>query len=283
LEWIEVRLGRFEQLYFSGRLGNTLDELFRELSLRIEQWGTAEQRCKYYFMATSHAFLRARYAFDQGALEPASMGLRAVASMDGEPVATARLLMAGALMCGSVEQRRQAVEHLELAASAATGINDATLLARIRIYHAIVLLRLGEIAATESAARLAFEAAEAAQLVPYLAAAEGCLGWVAWRRGAVEEARATLESARLRFRATPHKFPFRHFVLLPLIDQARHRDDFEDATSLLRELSESGHALPPAVESALLQALDALAGDAPREASMALEEVVLAAQEAALI
>jgi len=281
-ELIQVRLGRFEQLYFSGRRGPALQELVKSLAPLIERQGTKDQSCVYYFTAASHAMLERRYAFDPEIVVLAHKGLEASRSLPPHRRALGHFILGYALMLGTRDQCRESLAEFELASTEAEQTHEATLLSRIYTYRAIALLRLGEVDATEAAAQAALEAAEAARLKPYVAAAEACQGWVAWKRNDVASAARLLRSARTSWSAHPHAFPFENLAVFPLIDAAQVEDDFDGARALLAELQTGLPALPAELCAAVHSALEAIDGAPPREASRAIAAVVAAARACAM-
>jgi len=269
-ELIQVRLGRFEQLYFSGRVGSELDALVEQLAGLVERHGSSEQRCVYYQTAASHAFLKNRYAFDAGALVLAEKGLAAANGLPRHRVALARFIHACALMLGTRDECTSAVSGFEQALSEAEAAGETTLIARIRIYQAINLLRTGHVEATERAALIALEAADSARMLPYVAAAQACQGWAAWRRDDLQTAERLLNAARRFWREHPHKFPFSNIAVFPLLAIAQTRDDFEVMRGLLAEFEQGLPALPVALSAAIAAALEACATGTPRSASEAV-------------
>jgi serine/threonine protein kinase len=280
-EFIQIRLGRFEQLYFSGQSGARLDELMCELTPLIDRYGSADQRCVYYFTAASHAMLSRRYVFDEEALVLAQRGLDAAASLTPRRKALAHFILGFALTLGTRDQCRAAVVEFQNATTLAELANEATLLSRVRTYHAISLLRLSDVDGTARAATLALTSAEIARLPPYIAAAQACLGWVAWKRNAAGAPRL-LESARETFSRHSHKFPFQSLTLFPLLEMAGSRDDLPGARALLEELSAGLPGLPPPLVRAVDAARTAIDGSDAREAARAIDAVVTLAQKCAL-
>lgn len=280
-ELIEIRLGRFEQLYFSGQVGSTLDALVEALAIQLERHGSNDQRCRYYFMAASHVMLKHRYAFTPEALALAERGLEAAVAVAPQRTAMARFILGFALMLGSRAQCRAALAYFEDAGREAERIGEATLLSRVRTYHTITALRVGEVDVTGQLAELALEAAQEAHLQPYLGAARVCQGWVAWRRGDAQRARELLEAGRECWRGSPHGFPFGNLAIFPLLELASRADDFETARGLLDESSASLPALPATLASALQLARQAIDRAAPVEASTALAQVIRVARELA--
>jgi len=278
VELIQIRLGRFERLYFAGKTGPALDALVESLEALVEQRGTDDQRCVYYFTAASAVMLTQRYAFVPEAVRLAERGLLSAQSLPAHRLALAHFILGFALMLGSKERCRAALPHFERAAAFGESTGQVTLLSRIRTYHATTLLRTGDVAATEAAARVALATAEGARLAPYVAAATACRGWVAWRKGDDREARALLEAARAAWSAHPHKFPLRNIVAFPLLDLATGRDDLPEAARLLAEIPVSFPALPSELDDAVSAAMRAVESLSEREAWLAIDAVVSTAQ-----
>jgi len=273
-ELIQIRLGRFEQLYFAGKTGPDLDRVVHELRPLIEAHGTPEQACVYYFMAASYSMLLRRYAFDPEAVQLAQRGIDAAAGLSPQQVAFAHFILAYALALGSQDSCRESLVHFDRALHHAQRIGDATLLSRIRTYHATAYLRLGDIAQTQICAQGALDAAIEAQLPPYIAAANFCQGWVAWKSGRVEQGLSMLQGARDRWKAHPHKFPLQSLALFPLLDSAQQQDDFETATVLLVELREGLPSFPSDLVAAIETAREAIDRSCDQYAATAIANVL---------
>jgi serine/threonine protein kinase len=282
-ELIQIHLGRFDLLYFSGKLGPELDALVEALGPLIDAHGSSDQASTYYFMAASHAFLRHRYAFDERALSYAEAGVRAAEASGNQRRGMAEFILGGALLLGTRAQCERALPHFASAAVHATRHGDATLLSRVRTYEAVARLRLGEVDAVAAAAKIALEAGEAASLAPYVAAARACHGWVAWRRGDTKSAHSLLTEARAQWKTHPHRFPFSNLAVFPLLDMACTRDDFETAAALLDDLPSGLPALPHALADAALNARASIQHAPPREAGRVIASVLALAREAALV
>lgn len=279
-ELVQIRLGRFEQLYFSGRTGPALDQVVSELSPLIERHGSKDQACVYYFTAASYLSLRARYAFDSEALRLAEQGLSAASELSEHRRALANFMVGGTLVLGTIGQCKQAGSYLQRAMTLASAAGETTLLSRIHAFQTIALLRQGDVAETERQARAALASAESARLPPYIAAAYACQGWVALRRGDEGRARELLELARRRFEEHPHKFPFTSLGLYSLLALAQANDDFEHAQTLLREIRRGLPAMSKELNEGLENALQALARVDPLESARAITEVIRLARAA---
>lgn len=272
-ELIQIRLGTFQQLYFSGD-GEELNRLMQSLGPLMENHGTPEQRCVYYFTAASHALLRTRYGRTDEAVSLAKRGLSAAETLPIHRRALGHFIVGSTLVFGSVDDCQKAKEHLELAHTKAKKVGEATLLSRIRTYQSLAMLRLGDVEATETCAQAALEAAEAALLTPYVAAAQACQGWVAWRRGEVLLAQRLLETASKTWNLHPHKFPFRNIAVFPQIDLAAAADDFERVRALLEELESGLPELPGELTGRVLAARTALERSSTRDALEAIQGVL---------
>lgn len=283
VELVQVGLGRFDLLYFSGKLGEELHSLVQELRPLIEQHGTAEQACTYYFMAVSYTFLRRRYAFDAEALVLAQRGVEAAEASGNHRRGMAEFILGGALLLGARTQCEVALQHFDTAARDAARRGDATLLSRVRTYEAVAHLRLGHVDAVAIAADAALRAAEAAGLSPYVAAAHAFHGWVAWRCGDSVRGATLLNSARERWKSSPHRFPFSNLAIFPLLDMAQSADDLEAATALLLELPVGLPALPEPVTIGALDAIQVIRSGETRAAVRAVAAVVRLAGEASLV
>lgn len=283
IELIHVRIGRFEQLYFSGKLGPELDHVVRELSPLVEAHGTPDQACVYYFMASSHAMLRQRYAFGDAALQLAERGLHAASGLPAPRVAFAYFNHGFALALGTRGQCSAAISQFALAREQAELSSDTTMLSRILTYTATTWLRLGDVERTAQAASAALDAAIEAQLQPYIAAAHACQGWAQWRRGNTESALALLSEARVLWKAHPHKFPLQNIAALTLLDAALLQDDFESARELLAELSVGLPAFPQPLTAAIESARAALESVSLQEAAKAVGSVLDQAREHAFL
>ncbi|MEO8180349.1 MAG: AAA family ATPase, partial [Deltaproteobacteria bacterium] len=279
-EVIEVKLGRFEHLYFAQRQGPGIEALLDELAPLVERWGSASQRNTFYLAAASQRQLAARYAFDERAVQLARRAFEASAELTQDRQAVARFLYAFALVFGSSSQREEALPHLMQAAGEAIQTQSTTLLSRVRTHHAIATLRLGRVQETRGVAELALRAAEDARLSPYVAAACACLGWVHWRSGSLAEARKQLGRARHTWLSHPHPFPLRWVAGFPLLALAHAEDDVATVLELLRDLTHpSQQLLPERLLQGIAAALDSCSQDVARAASDAITRVLHIARE----
>jgi hypothetical protein len=273
-ELIQIRLGRFEQLYFSGRTGPLLDQLVIDLESLVEQHGSQHQRCVYYFIAASNVLLRRRYSFDPAAVTLAERGLEAAESLPIQRRALACFMVGFTLVHGPRSSCERALPYFERAAQQAKLAEEATLMSRVRVYHAIALLRLGRIDDAERAARVAAEAAEVARLPPYVAATKMCRGWVAWRKGDVRAATQLLGSARAIWQSHPHRHTFTNLSVFPLVAIAHAEEDFDAAEKLLAELDAGLPALPEALDAAVRAAATTMKRATARQTSDAIAYIL---------
>jgi hypothetical protein len=279
-ELIEIRLGQFEQLYFSQKQGPEIESLLLDLAPLIEQWGDESQQNTFYLAAASQRQLAGRYAFDPYAVDLARRAFEASSNLTQERQAIARFLYAFSLVFGTDAHREEALPHLERAGREAAETQSITLVSRIRTHYAIASLRLGRLSQTSAAAEVALRAAEDARLPPYVAASVACLGWVKWRSGELDQARKLLVRAREMWLSHPHPFPLRWVAGFPLLAFAQAEDDFELAVEILKDLTDTAQqVLPARLTHSVQTALAACERAFEREASESISEVLRVARE----
>lgn len=283
-ELIQVRLGRFEQLYFSQKTGPAVEQLLGELAPLIDTHGTTLQKNAYYLASASNLLMSRRYAFQAEAVALADKALQGARELSPERLAFTRFMCGFTRVMGDKEHCAQALPFLEAAAQEAEAAGDATLLSRAQAFRAKALRKLGEPELTAAAAEIALGAAEAAKLPPYIALAKACAGWAAWHLGQTERARRLLNEARNVWRGHPHPFPLHWLANFPLLALAHADDDLEQAKTLIASLLDRGQqALPADLEAALEHAArECEQGDA-RQASAALLSCIRLGQVAGFV
>ncbi len=265
-ERIEILTGRLEVLYFSGRVGDEMARLVNEIGSIVNQYGTAVQRQTHYVAAFSQAYAQGRYAFSQAVVDLARKCLPDdVGALPLNLAAQSGFSMGFALMSGTRDDCTRALEWFRAAAAAAERAGDTTLLSRILVYQTLALLRLGDVDATQEMAKRVMFAAESAQLLPYVAAANAFECWVLWRRDAVADARTRAARAIEIWSSHAHPFPFKWAALLPLLDMQQADGVVEATRSTLTEiLSPTQQALPQELTAALKTALATCDGGSER-------------------
>lgn len=149
------------------------------------------------------------------------------------------------------EHVRAALEMAETAGALpilTLGLTYLTVLSRF-------LGRAGEAAAYAPRAR---QAAEAAHMPDYSAAAEGNLAWLAWRRRDLGAAEDSARQALAIWRRSPLVYPFQSLALWPLLGIALERGSEDEAWTLAEALMQpTQQRLPEPLDSALASALRA--------------------------
>ncbi len=257
IEYIEVQIGRFQQLYFARQVGGETETLLRALRPYVDAHGSPAQRCLYYLSAASHEKAFHRYAFSLEAVELCNQALAIEPStLPLNLVALARFMAGFTRMTAEAKSRlNQAFEHLKHAENDAKRAADTTLLSRIRAYQILTLVRMGDANSVSQAALSALHSAEVAQLPPYTAAALAGQAWVAWRGDDSVSARSLAERAKSTWKAHPHAFPFEWLASFPLLDIYAGEENFAAARGVLDDLlSEHQQALPRSLVESIEQA-----------------------------
>ncbi|MET0410358.1 MAG: BREX system ATP-binding domain-containing protein, partial [Polyangiaceae bacterium] len=247
-EWIEIQLGYFWRAYFARQTGPVTRRIIRRMTPRISDGcATDVQRSSYYVCAGLDILGRRRYAYSARAVDYMR---RALALLDGQPTcaveaALARFNLGFALLLGARALRLEAVSHLARTAADAARFGDATLRARALTYLAVAHRRAGDLRNTEDAAQSALQAADSAQLKPYLAAANSCLAWVRLAQNDEEQVLTLAQAARRWWTESDHAFPFRWLASLPLLEVSLRHEDFDTARMLVGDLlSDQQQRLP---------------------------------------
>lgn len=257
-EYVQIQLGRFECMYFSGQRGAEVDQLVDTLESPVQEYATPRQRNSYYVASSSHHLLRNRYAYQEKAVELAWRAVRASEGLTLDRRALAHLSYGFSLFFGTRAQCRDALPYFDFAVDGARRTKAATLLARATTYRTLTLLRLGQLERVEEAVQQLAAAAEGAGIPPYIAAASAVRGWLDWRRDRASAAE-WLEKARATWLTHKQPFPFRWVAGFPLLSLALARDDFGLAQSLLEDLLHpSQQAMPSAVVEAIGRAIAAI-------------------------
>lgn len=276
-EWIEVEQARFWTLYYSRRTGPETVALMARLGPIVERHGTPLQRSMAHQCAAADLAGRIRYVYSDEVL---AHSRRALAELGDAPAyvrerAATRFQIGFGLIRGGAPDCAAAAELLAEAATEADRMGDATLRARAKTYQAVALRRTGDVAGTERAAQEAFTAGEAAQLYPYMGAAEACQAWVAWKTGRAQLALARAEQANAWWARSGHAFPFRWLAELLLLDCHVARENFEAArTSIVALRAPDQQILAEPLWQALAAALVQLDGGEPSLIGKALRQVL---------
>ena len=276
-EWIELQQARFWTLYYSRRTGPETIRLIERLSPIVLQYGTSLQRSMAHQCAAADLAGRIRYVYSEEVLAHSRRSLDELGASAAFALerASARFQIGFGLVRGGLEECQAAADLLAQVALEADRMGDATLLARARTYQAVALRRTGDVHGTEHAARDAFAAGEAAQLFPYMGAAEACQAWVTWRSGKVQDAATRAQTAVEWWRRSAHAFPFRWLANLLLLDWYCSNEDFDLARATVSDLlAPDQQVLAESLWSSLHSASLALDGGEPSQIGKTLRQVL---------
>lgn len=242
-EAIEVYQNAFWTAYFARRIGEETDRLLSALAASTARCGTLRQRAMFHQCATSAALARARFRSTDVIIDQARVALELLERSPEDVLyaVEARFDLAFALVNSGVEDCREAPRMFESCAAMAARLGDSTNRARALAYLAVAHRRLRDLEGTREAAARARDAAEEAQLVPYLGVAAASLAWVAWQHSecvddhAFANAATLVEDAR-RWWSGGHVFPFRwlgEFVRFGMCVAADDREGAREAAACL--------------------------------------------------
>jgi tetratricopeptide (TPR) repeat protein len=221
----------------------------------IECRGTPVQRADLFGNLNRYLNLSNHFAPSDIALESAYSAL-AIISPSARPEQRAPYQFVLGLTLVLHGDYVEAVSVLTAALEVAESIGDVTLQARCLAYLIVAFRRQGCSGDVEAWARRCLDVSERAGLPNYIGASRAALAWVAWRRGALEEAEQFGRSALDAWHTMNMPYPFSWQALWPLIGVALVQDRLADAISLTRRLYASDQqALPPILEEPLIAAL----------------------------
>ena len=236
-EYIEIQIRRLEQLYFARRIGEHTAQLIRELSPVVEVHGQPAQRCHFGVGAACELAARQRYAWNDEALLLARRAATAGETAGAlNQLALAQLTVGFLLMPGTRNHCQEGIDWLLRAEVNARLLGDNTLLCRVLTYQAITRLRLGDEKSLAASLSELFEAAQTAQLPPYVALNQACEAWLLWRTERSPRAEELANRAITMWDAHPHVFPFQWPATLTLLDILCAQDRPQEMPVLMERL-----------------------------------------------
>ncbi|MFO7697740.1 MAG: BTAD domain-containing putative transcriptional regulator [Anaerolineae bacterium] len=231
-EWLEVQVERVWAHYWLAQWP-AMEELVDRVGPVVEELGSAAGRWRFLTAACLMEMRRDRYVVSDRTLTLACQALSAAREWgDLKAISEAQFEI------GFLHLWRRELAAAEENLQAALALDETCGAAGIRtiiLTYMTVLHRFrGEIELVRICAREAEQAAVAAQMPDYVAAAQGNLAWVAWREGKPAEAEELGWAALSQWQASALVYPFRWIGLWPLVAVALARGQVEEA---------GGHAL----------------------------------------
>jgi eukaryotic-like serine/threonine-protein kinase len=266
-EYIEIQIGRLEQLYFSRKIGTETERMIEDLRPLVATHASIAQRCYFSVGAACELAARRRYAFSSEALDLARMAVPEDPHLlPVGQLALARLTVGFMQLAGDEQCCREGARWLEQAELDATAAGDSTLLCRVVVYRMLAALRLAHVDETHHLACRVLRLAQTVQQPPYVAAARACDAWAAWRVGQAAKAENLATKALETWTAHSHAYPFQWTALFPLVDIHIAAERFDVACGLLtRLLHPSQQVLPDPLVGLVSAALTANTSGRPAD------------------
>jgi hypothetical protein len=224
-EYVLNRLGA-SWAHYSSHDGAASLAAATEILPHVRATRSAEHRAEAILHAAKAIALMRRYEPSRRVIR---LERRAVAVLESgaappRAVVSAQSNLAFMLLHGNIEECSEGVAIFERFLAKAQQAADMTALTRVATYLAFGQRRLGHIDACEAHSRLTLELSMECGQPGYVGVARACLGWVALRRGKLEQARAECESAvqlwQRRRALDPTRYgeyPFQWLAILPLV------------------------------------------------------------------
>jgi DNA-binding SARP family transcriptional activator len=255
-EWLEVQVDRVWAHYWLAQWPE-MEDLVERVRPVVQERGGAASRLRFLMASCLMHLRRERYAVSDGMLADSREAL-ALSREWG----SLRARIDCQFELGFLHLWRRELEEAEESLQAVLGLAEASGAAWMRtlsLTYLTVLYRFrGQIDGVSRYARRAQEAAEAAHMPDYVAAARGNQAWLAWRRRDLAAAEQKGLEALAIWRQSPLVYPFQWQALWPLLAVARARGREDQAWAYARALfAPTQQHLPDELNAALEAAVQA--------------------------
>jgi len=276
-EWMQVQLDQLLPLYLLARVPE-MTAIIEQAQPFVGKYATAAQRANFFLYVALRNLRRDRHLVLEETLS-ASLDAYA-ASLETEipgEIASVQFWLGGIyLLKGKLEA---AEEQLQAALHIGKKIGDVTLQVRCLSFLIITFRRRGQVELAQQLSERALALATSNQFSGYLPHIYAGLGWVAWRKGDLKEARKQAQVA-LDLGQPLLLFPFQWTALLPLLGVALVESRYEEAVSYVRLLiSPTQQRVPDALTAVFEEAVEAWDTDQSEEAMSLLRQAIVLAQE----
>jgi DNA-binding SARP family transcriptional activator len=277
-EWIEVQVEQVWAHYWLAQWPE-MEDLVHKVHPAVQERGRAASRLRFLMASCLMHLRRERYA------------------VSDEMLANSREALALSREWGDLKTRidcqfelgflhlwRRELDEAEEHLQAALGLAEASgaiWMQTLSLTYLTVLRRFrGREDEVLDYALRAREAAEAAHMPDYVAAARGNQAWVAWRRQNLRAAEQKGQEALLLWRQSPLVYPFQWQALWPLVGVALARGREDEAWTYAQALLEpKQQRLPDGLNAALEAALQARAEEQASAARRHLDRALELARE----
>lgn len=214
-EWVQVQLNRIWIFYWQNRTDD-MNQLVERVAPAVNEHGSALQRSNYYQALVTRDFRQRRYVVADDVIANARRSLSAAeeARAPVESVFARFVLGFGLLFAGQLDEAEaQLVEALQ----GARRLGDVTSGLRCQAYLALTQRRQQRLQDAEASAEQTLALATSLKMGDYVGLAQSILGWAAWKRGAMAEARRLSQAAMESWDQLNFPYPFRWTGVLTLL------------------------------------------------------------------
>jgi tetratricopeptide (TPR) repeat protein len=266
--WLELQLERMRLYYYQQRAPEEQAALASAVQPVVERLGELEHQLAFQMQLLHLALSRERFRLSPAIIEDAAVVLRLALATKGPGTIAAAYRSQGfcALWAGkATEALRPLTTGLTIAEEAGLASEEVLL----RTYLAFAYRLLGNLEKTREHAQRCLELASKAKMLPYVAAAESHMAWLAWRQSDPDEAAARAERAVSLWSGAT--YPFQWAARWVLVALAQQRAVPAEAASSLGAMLDSGQQRLSDKMAAALQR--AVAACQASSAEIALEEI----------
>lgn len=277
-EWLEVQVERVWAHYWLAQWPQ-MDDLVQKVQPVVQERGGGAARMRFLVASCLMHLRRERYVVSDEMLADSCEALALSREWGSLKTRTECQFELGFLHLWRRELDK-AEEHLQAALELSETSGNLPFETLSLTYLTVLCRFQGEMDGVLSYALRAQEAAEAAHMPDYVAAAKGNQAWLAWRRRDLDGGKQKGEEASAIWRQSPLVYPFQWQALWPLIAVLLEPGWEEKAWAHAKALLEPGQQrLPDSLNSALEAALQAKAEDRAQVARHHLDRALELAQE----
>ncbi|MBL1173006.1 MAG: AAA family ATPase [Chloroflexi bacterium] len=265
--WLKVQFDRVWVEYDANRV-EALEAALTPIRPVVERLGELEKLGEYYFLFPTAYFRRDGYQVNDEIMRYSKLALETSAQTDNLELQTRTNFGYGFchFLRGDFDE---AIHYLGEGLRLAEQIGYVELQLMSVTYLAAAYRGAGRVEDCQTCAERALTLSEREGTLAYVAAARANLGWAAWKRNDLRQARALSQSALKMWSAG---YPFRWLALWTLIDLSLLALRVDEALEYARKLKEPHQQVfEKEGDELLAQALSAEAGNAAPPLAQALE------------
>jgi DNA-binding SARP family transcriptional activator len=277
-EWLEVQVERVWAHYWLAQWPE-MDTLVNEVQAVFQERGSVTHRVRFLMVSCLMQLRRERYKVSDKMLSDSREALSASREWGDLRVITDCQFELGFLHLWRLELD-EAEENLQAVLKMVKAYGIVPLWILTLTYLTVLYRFRGQIDEVLNYSLQAQEAAKAAQMPEYVAAAKGNLAWIAWRRRDLLTTEQRGQEALVLWRQSPLVYPFQWQALWPLIAVAlaqKHEYKAWDYTKAL--LKPTQQLLPDILSTSLKKAVQAKAKGQVKVAQIHLNRAIESAQE----